>query len=704
MTNYPDLTNNRTSILIENQLPEFVQLNHQNFVSFLNAYYEYLEQTGKLTYMTKNVPNFLNVDYVVENELPDFIEQFRKEYLSVIPKNVLADKALLTKHIKEFYSTKGTPKSFKFLFRILFDEDVDIFSTGSQILIASDGKWYQPSVIRIATSNNLTDFVNTTIIGQDSFATGVVDSAVVNFQNNFEYNELTLTNITKNFYPHEVVYATTEDNRTLYGEILSVVPGITIVETGSKYNVGDPVIITGGGGANASAYVSEVTTGSLLAIGVTEGGSGYKITPTFSLDIQGSTTPATATIFSVDDSGSVHPNTYILNSDIISTLANVSLSLLLQYPPTNNFVTYSNTGPISLVHVIDGGSNFQQAPVITVTEDIGVQNTFSNIADYGVISTFKILNGGKNYKVDDDVKFINITATGAAGGAKVASVNANGAITSVYVDLPSITGTANVIAGSNTVIGTNTIFTSELVANNDATYANSGTFIVINGEPKRVMTISNNRYLTVNSNFTHTANMKPVRLFGFMPGGFGYKQSDLPNGVQLSIQSSNGSGAVVVPYSILGQGAVFNPIGSVYGKINDITMSNFGDSYTEAPDVDLTQSGDGLAIAKAQFIGGVFKYPGRFLNEDGLLSARRYIQDSFKYNSYSYMIRSRVAVNFYHDLVYQILNPAGSNMLPMTQVISDGAGLNVSSAQFYINLPYITILDVNFIMDISVIA
>lgn len=698
---YPDLTNNKTSILVQNQLPEFVQVNYQNFVLFLEAYYEYLEQNGKLSYMSKNIPNYLNIDYVVENNLPDFIEQFRQEFLSVIPKNVLADKALLVKHIKEFYSSRGTPKSFKFLFRILFNEDVDVINTNKQVLIASDGKWYQPSVIRIDTSNNINDFVNTQIIGQKSFATGIVDSATVNFQNNFQYNELTLTNITKNFNPDEIITAITPDGNILYGQVLSVIPGITIVNPGSKYNVGDPVIIYGGGGSNAAAYVSEVSSGSLLAIGIIDGGAGYKTSPTFSVNVTGSSTPVTATVYSVDTSGNTHPNSYVINTDLVSSLPNTSLLSYFNSPLQNSFTTYSNTGPITLIHVIDGGSNFTQPPSINISEDIPITNTTTNIIDYGIIGTFKILNAGKNYNVNDDIKFTNITSIGVGGAARVASINAMGAITSVIVDLPSISGVANVVSGSKNVIGSNTKFTTELVSNTDPTYANSGTYIIINGETKRVNTIANNLFLTVDTNFVNTTNNSVIRLSGFTPGGFGYKQSDFPDGVQLSVQSNTGIDAIIVPNSILGSGAILNPIGSVYGKITSIAMSNYGDSYTSAPTVDLSHSGDGTATAKAQFIGGVFQYPGRFLNEDGMLSSRRYIQNSLRYNSYSYMLKSTIAVRLYHDLVYSILNPAGTNMIAVTQIISDSSNINISPGQFYINLPDIIILDVNFILDFS---
>jgi len=48
---------------------------------------------------------------------------------------------LLIKIIKEFNIARGTEASYKFLFRLLFNEDIEIFYPNKNILIPSDGKW-----------------------------------------------------------------------------------------------------------------------------------------------------------------------------------------------------------------------------------------------------------------------------------------------------------------------------------------------------------------------------------------------------------------------------------------------------------------------------------------------------------------------------------------------------------------------------------
>ena len=675
-------------------------------MSFLEAYYSYLEQDGKLTNTQKNLQNYIDIDYVVENNLTDFIEQFRQQYISNIPTNVLADKAKLIKHIKQFYSSKGTEKSFKFLFRILYNSDVETFDTGSQILRASDGVWFQPSVIRIVTANSLSEWINTQITGQTSFSSAVVEDATINFQSNFQYNELTLSNITKKFLSNETITTKTASGNTLYGTILSVVPSIDIINPGSQYNVGDPVIITGGGGANANAVISQVTSGSLVSIGIADGGAGFQVDPNFGVTITGSSTPTSAKIFAVDTSGTRQPLTYFIDDTIINASFSVgnSNTTNVQVKNSSSFIAYSNSGPLTLIHVIDGGTNYTAPPIITIDQETFIgANSNTHILNLGIIGTLSIINGGINYSVNDDIKLTNITARGIGFGARVSSVNANGSILTIITDLPSITGTANVSTTSNNVFGKGTHFTSELLANNNITTPGGGTYIIINGDTRKVMNVASDTLLQVDANFSFNSNTNFIRLDGFIPGGGGYIQSDIPNGVVMNVISKTGigSGAIVQPDAILGAGYILNSLGGVFGQITQIHMNSFGDSYTSAPTVDLSHSGDGTAIARAEFIGGIFTYPGIWLTDDGMLDSDRYLQDAFQYNNYSYLIKSPIAVKSYYDTVYQLLNPVGSNIIGVTITQPKFTKLNIVLDEF-VNTTQI-LLDINFILDFNVL-
>jgi len=143
-------TDLRTSILVNRQVPEFVRDEYPLFVTFLEAYYEFLEQKqgtkiNDLITQAKNLRHVSDVD--------DSIEQFEKNFINnyapLFTLDTAADKALLIKKALPLYLTKGSVKSFELLFRLLYGEEVTITYPKDNILRASDGKWTVENVVRI---------------------------------------------------------------------------------------------------------------------------------------------------------------------------------------------------------------------------------------------------------------------------------------------------------------------------------------------------------------------------------------------------------------------------------------------------------------------------------------------------------------------------------------------------------------------------
>jgi sulfur relay (sulfurtransferase) DsrC/TusE family protein len=109
------ISENKISTLVSSQLPFFVRNDHENFVAFLEAYYEWMEQTQGVVNVAKSMKDQLDLD-----KTDIFVQQFYNNFLPLIPQNVLVDKNLLVKNIKDFYKSRGTEKSVRFLMRILF--------------------------------------------------------------------------------------------------------------------------------------------------------------------------------------------------------------------------------------------------------------------------------------------------------------------------------------------------------------------------------------------------------------------------------------------------------------------------------------------------------------------------------------------------------------------------------------------------------
>lgn len=686
---------------IESQLPGVIRENYPLFVDFMEAYYEYLEQTGKLLDVSDNILNYHDVDYLVKNNYDDFLENFRNDYLNIIPTSALVNKSLLTKHIKDLYAIRGTTKSFKLLFRILFNEDVSVNFNSDKILKVSDGKWYIRTVLRITTNDDPQKFIATKIVGQTSFATAVVEETntnffieenSVNFFANFKYNELTVSGIKGKFISGETITATNIDGENLSGNIIGFLGNIEITNPGNLYNIGDPVLVSNGGsGFGATAVVEDVSKGGIVSTQVVFGGSGFTIDD-YKLVNQYSFTPPNPPYFPplsqqpnvvimlCDTSGVNSLNTIVLDDDplylsnsitlntVFSNFSTANIGLSSRICDAYNYYTLSNIGSISATQIINSGYG-NNIPKLIPTQVKLYGNSHIKLENLGIVGILNISNPGLNYSVNDSIKFFNTYSTGFGLEARVSSVNSNGSIQSVSICLPSITGTANTTSNSVNIIGKNTLFTTELIANTDVNIPGSGTHIIINGQTKKVINIVNNTFLTVNSVFTNTLNTQKIFLAGMPIGGAGYTKNDV-NGVFSIISSaSNGNNAIIQIRSILGSSmSDIRPITDSVGKILKIKITNPGINYDEEPDIDLSGYGDGTATASSNILSGLYSYPGRYLNEDGMVSARRYIQSKDFYNNYTYTVKSTALVSTFYNFVKDILHPSGFKMIGISEV------------------------------------
>ena len=143
--------------LIEFQLPEFIRTEYPKFIQFIKSYYEFLETSNNPNLIPYNLENYKNAEtvpsYVLEKLkkqfMPDFdvnLSKDRQTQLSINEANVL-------NNIKQFYDSKGTIDSIKFLFRILYDTEVQIKYPREYVLRPSDGSFLTKTTIKIYLKN-----------------------------------------------------------------------------------------------------------------------------------------------------------------------------------------------------------------------------------------------------------------------------------------------------------------------------------------------------------------------------------------------------------------------------------------------------------------------------------------------------------------------------------------------------------------------
>lgn len=467
----------KTSLLVPQQLPKFISEDpaYENFVLFLQAYYEWMEENGNVLDFSKNILNYTDVD----NTTDQFMQYFMNDFMSYFPQEMMADPKKVLKIAKTLYQTKGTPASYQFLFRVLYNTDVDFFYTKDVVLKASAGKWYVPRSLKLATSDsNFLNIQNLRVFGEFSKSIATIEAATYDGSK----TEVFISNIERLFQSGETVRVVDANNQTVYFLNNTIVPIGTVgseslrativgqisqlilnpLYRGLTYATGDPIVAYGGLNPNtanpigATVEVGTVTSGSVQRISVTQGGYGYtQSSPPSAIgwantDIgfsglnEGASPPiavvggldvtqtANVSFIPVDSIGlkrfiTIGASDYHFSN---TTLANVNTTLANAFTFTS-FSTY----PISYVIVENQGGGITTIPKVFATslyntdDPISSGYTQTNLANLGILAPIQILNAGVGYRANDTIVITGGSGYGAY--ANVLTVNTSGAIQTV---------------------------------------------------------------------------------------------------------------------------------------------------------------------------------------------------------------------------------------------------------------------------------
>lgn len=515
------ISNNRISNLVNTQVPFFVRNDHTNFVTFLEKYYEYLEQSSKLSNTLQNIKNYRDIDLTEDQ----YAEKLFYTFLRLFPKKMETDKKLLIKHIKDFYRARGTEKSIIFLLSVIHDvQEVEFYYPKKDVLKASDGKWFVQRSIRIddiRIDNELIEqgdpiflekFIGIKVTAQTSGTTALVERVDRFYEENSLIKELIVSNIDGKFKNSEVikgVYSDGENFHDISAVVYNfVIDELQILKQGTFYNVGDPVIIKSNTGNGAYVTVGSVTGGDLTEIIVLNGGSGYQANDNlrFIGETFNGAEPAVAKVLSINDDERVHPNTYIIDdtqillvaNDIIGNTETISyeyetysysnLATLYETkePSTSNLLIYtSNT--TTLMHFTN--RLFRSNVRIANNGPLVVNNQYCIIQTYNTISDIITIYPGLN---------------GNSSGYPIETLSVRN-WTNLYVNVDvgiSSTGNISLLQANNVPIrsnltiasvgSSNTLTLSAWKANSNV-YFTTGTLIIANGSNLTVTSSSPTR-------------------------------------------------------------------------------------------------------------------------------------------------------------------------------------------------------------------
>lgn len=620
------------SPLIPQQVPDFIREDHGNFVTFLQKYYEWMESTNQVNKVAEELENAKDVDLATDY----YINLIKKDFLPNFPETLALDKRKFIKLVNNFYSAKGTPDSIKFLFRALFDEEIDVYYPSEDILKTSDGKWVQPLILRVSSdSDNILKIKKTLITGQTSKATAVVEDVIEKIEKSsgVSYYEIFISKVERTFQTGETILANYYEGTVLTSITARIIGFVSslVVDTNNRGTLyrgiepstgytGDPVSIVGGLNplsnvdvdlATASARVTEVSKGSITNIYIDDFGFGFRNfltnANTSIIDFKGGFTDT-----AFDTEGSAYISLVDTTKPRLVNLSNVTISTVNSaYVNINVFAgtTVSNSNvdvadansyslntlssiaftvyPLSFITITDGGRGYKQKPSINVYSyylEEKAQNETEIITTTVNPGTITVSNTTQNlsslFEPGDQVrlfvrnKFEDIREVDSVTSTTLTFSEPY----EFFSDAVSGVSVSKVLRRDLKKIGS---IGRISVVNGGTGYAN-GDIIKFSG--------GGDGY-GANANVTVDATGKIISATvinhssaDFIIGGEGYDQDNLPT---LTVQSGTGVNAVLQVLEVCGTGENLRTDTNKIGSILKITLDSLGFDYVSKPVVSL---------------------------------------------------------------------------------------------------------------------
>ena len=296
--------------LIARAIPDFAESEYPLFLEFVSAFLRYLEQArtfedrtvypeygtspNSVIQVTTTVggPLYETRKLLEYRDTDSSLAEFKTHFLSMFGKNFPTYHYVSTdqfvQSLRQFYQAKGTVESFQWLFRVLFNEDADVYFPREDVLRASDGTWVAPLSIKVTapTDSHTNRDVVTYYSGQRiQTATGSaqVESVVErSYNQNLVVNDLRLKfdSVLGYFLSGQDLFNIDSDE-VVHTTILPVITDIIVNSGGDNYAVDDVVTFSegpgGGGGYGAFGVVSVVSNTAISGVIVVDGGAGYLV-------------------------------------------------------------------------------------------------------------------------------------------------------------------------------------------------------------------------------------------------------------------------------------------------------------------------------------------------------------------------------------------------------------------------------------------
>jgi hypothetical protein len=701
------------SNFVASQFPAFYRDEGPNFILFLQAYYEWLESSGQPVGEARNLFDYRDID----NTLEEFLLHFQKKYLYGIPFDVIINKRFLLKHVLDVYRSKGSIQCYKLLFKLLYNQDVEIYLPREDILKPSNGNWVEPKFLEVNDNGNLQDYVGKTIIGLTTGTSAVVESYVREVVNFGSVSSLYISNLKPHggaFIEGEKIIIQNQGSTTDITNapvVLGSLNSLDILNGGQGFNVGDILKIVHYDISN-NALVSYGRGGYVKVTGIdrkygsvnffiTQPGFGFNGNSQIFIYNNATDTTGTGASFQIGAFSYIQNITYNtdlicdyltkpLNSTTFGFPGNTSANLSSVIGTTLSY-TSQNFGSIASLDNISSGNNYTAPLNIFVRSTIESNNLQGNVSFTNTSTTVTGTNTLFQAFFTNGSIITLVTNSTFKEQQVILSVNSNTSLT-LYGN-----PTGSNTAGKHRV--DSVILPSNFLPNSPIMYRVDGQINGINDLISGIPSSGNN---IVSSTIAVDSGIGYIQ--GETIKAYKYNAINIPTILNAGANYSNGDTLTFIggsPTSFASGYITTN--GS--GGITVVVLNNSGSGYNSVPSIMInTKTGNGAILSTSikeynttSFVqgnirkAGVGIHKGYWNSTKGFLNADKYIQDSYFYQDYSYQIKVATTLDKYKNILYDTFHVAGSELFGEFLLINeDSLNLNTLDYAFFEPRTYLT--------------
>ena len=158
--------------VVDDLVPEHVATAYPGLMHAIKVYADFLEHGNGSGHWLNTIDAQRDIDRI-ETEL---LTELQKEVGAPIPRQFAADPRKFYKRVTEYYRERGTPASIETFFRVLFNDEVEIYFPKEDMLIPSDGKYFDRTDDVINNPNLYTPTFTFTLSADSDTISGQDDS------------------------------------------------------------------------------------------------------------------------------------------------------------------------------------------------------------------------------------------------------------------------------------------------------------------------------------------------------------------------------------------------------------------------------------------------------------------------------------------------------------------------------------------------